>query len=83
MKVKTFCVAAAASLAFAVSPALAGGDCPLGVHAYAPADVVADVNQSTPAETDTATSVPFPLPTVDGEEITVAADANKPATSTE
>ncbi len=80
MTAKSLWVAALATIALSASPALAGGDCGYGSHAGVP-EVVADTNQSTPPEAETATSVPFPLPTL--EEPTQTAAAETAPSSTE
>ena len=71
MTAKTLTVAAAAFIAFGVAPAFAGGagGCPLGGHAYK-ADTIAEAPKSTPADTQTQTAVPYPLPTEEGDTLT-------------
>ncbi len=85
MRAKTLLVAASAIVAFGISPALAGGGgvggCSGGGYASTPATVV-DADQSTPAGTETYSSIPYPLPTIDEETLTASVE-DQTKTSTE
>ena len=78
MTAKTLIVAAGALAAFGITPALAGGDCPWG---HASKATIADAQQSTPADAEVATSVPYPVPTLDTDTLTASVDDE--ATKTE
>lgn len=80
MTAKSICIATLAALALGASPALAGENCHGAKHVSVP-EVVADVNQSTPAEATTA--IPYPLPTIEDENVVASVDADQDSTSTE
>ena len=82
MTAKTILVAAGAFVALGISPALAGGGCSgYGTHASTP-DTIAEADQSTPADTQTQTAVPYPLPTTGEDTLTASVEEDK-ATTTE
>ena len=71
MTAKTFIVAVGALAAFGISPALAGGDCPWG---HASKATIADAQQSTPADAEVATSIPYPVPTLETDTQTASVE---------
>ena len=80
MTAKSLLLTAGAIVALGITPALAGSGCSgYGSHASAP-DTIAEVEQSTPADAQTQTAVPYPLPTEDTLTASVAEDK---ATTTE
>ena len=81
MTARTVLIAAGAFVAFGLSPAMAGGDCPLGGHAYSPATVV-DAEQSKPADTQTS-SIPYPVPTLAEDTLTASVEDEATKTTTE
>lgn len=80
MAARTLLIAAGAFVAFGLTPAMAGSGCPFGGHADKPATVV-DADQSTPADTQTYSSIPYPLPTLDEDTQTAAVEDDKTTTT--
>lgn len=81
MTAKTLLVAAGAFVALGISPALAGSGCSGWGEAHTP-DTIAQTDQSTPADAQTQTAIPYPLPTTDEDTLT-ASVAEEKATTTE
>ena len=82
MTAKTILVAAGAFVALGITPALAGSGCSgYGTHASTP-ETIAQTDQSTPADAQTQTAIPYPLPTTD-EDILTASVAEHSASATE
>ncbi len=80
MTAKSLLVAAGAFVALGISPALAGSGCSgYGTHASTP-ETIAEADQSTPADAQTQTAIPYPLPTED--TLTASVESEK-ATTTE
>ena len=82
MSAKTVLIAAGSVIALGFAPAFAGDNCHSLGHAGS-YDTIASADQSTPADTQTQTSIPFPLPTINDTAETVTAQIESTTTATE
>ncbi len=80
MTAKTILVTASTFVALGISPVLAGPGCGGANHAYTP-EIIADAEKSAPAEAETYTSIPYPLPTLDEDTQTAAVDDDTETTT--
>ena len=81
MTAKSLLVAASAFVALGISPALAGSGCHGLKHVSVP-ETIAEADQSTPADAQTQTAIPYPLPTTTDDTLTASVEGDK-ATTTE
>lgn len=80
MTAKALLIAAGAVVAFAATPAMAGENCGSYGNAGLP-DYIAEIEQSTPGDAKSYTSIPYPLPTLTEDTQTAAVDGEAVSTT--